>query len=56
MTGGALSILSNRLGHVFDLRGPALTVDTACSSAMVALHEACEACGTGASRPPSWPA
>jgi acyl transferase domain-containing protein/NADPH:quinone reductase-like Zn-dependent oxidoreductase/acyl carrier protein len=43
MTGGALSILSNRLGHVFDLRGPALTVDTACSSAMVALHEACEA-------------
>lgn len=43
MTGGALSILSNRLGNVFDLRGPALTVDTACSSAMVALHEACEA-------------
>jgi len=43
MTGGALSILSNRIGNVFDLRGPAMTVDTACSSAMVALHEACEA-------------
>lgn len=43
MTGGALSILSNRIGNVFDLHGPAMTVDTACSSAMVALHEACEA-------------
>jgi acyl transferase domain-containing protein len=43
MTGGALSILSNRIGNVFDLRGPAMTLDTACSSAMVALHAACEA-------------
>ncbi|WP_242530897.1 type I polyketide synthase [Roseococcus thiosulfatophilus] len=43
MAGSALSILSNRIGNVFDLRGPAMTVDTACSSALVALHEACEA-------------
>ena len=47
MTGGALSIAANRLGHVFDLRGPAMSVDTACSSAMVALHEACEALRAG---------
>ena len=43
MTGSALSILANRIGHVFNLRGPAQTVDTACSSALVALHWACEA-------------
>ena len=38
MTGGALSILANRIGNVFDLRGPAQTIDTACSSSLVALH------------------
>ena len=41
MTGGALSILANRIGNVFDLHGPAQTVDTACSSSLVALHWAC---------------
>ncbi|HTV89806.1 MAG TPA: beta-ketoacyl synthase N-terminal-like domain-containing protein, partial [Stellaceae bacterium] len=43
MTGGTLSILANRISHVFDLRGPSLAVDTACSSSLVALHDACEA-------------
>jgi acyl transferase domain-containing protein/NADPH:quinone reductase-like Zn-dependent oxidoreductase/NAD(P)-dependent dehydrogenase (short-subunit alcohol dehydrogenase family) len=47
MTGSALSILANRLGNVFDLRGPAQTIDTACSSALVALHWACEALRAG---------
>ncbi|TDH60554.1 polyketide synthase, partial [Dankookia rubra] len=47
MTGGALSILANRIGNVFDLRGPAQTVDTACSSSLVALHYACEALRAG---------
>jgi acyl transferase domain-containing protein/NADPH:quinone reductase-like Zn-dependent oxidoreductase/acyl carrier protein len=47
MTGGALSILANRVGNAFDLRGPAQVVDTACSSSLVALHWAAEALRAG---------
>ncbi len=49
MTGGALSIASNRLSYVFDLRGPSMTIDTACSSAMVGLHQAAQAVLSGRS-------
>jgi phthiocerol/phenolphthiocerol synthesis type-I polyketide synthase C len=47
VSGSTLSILANRISHVFDLRGPSLVVDTACSSSLVALHEACEALRAG---------
>ncbi|MBO1073055.1 type I polyketide synthase [Roseomonas marmotae] len=47
MTGNTLSILSNRLTNVFDLRGAGQTVDTACSSSLVALHLAVQAMRAG---------
>jgi phthiocerol/phenolphthiocerol synthesis type-I polyketide synthase B len=41
-TGGALSIIANRLSYFLDLHGPSVAVDTACSSSLVALHLACQ--------------
>jgi phthiocerol/phenolphthiocerol synthesis type-I polyketide synthase C len=43
MTGNTLSLLANRISHVFDLRGPSFVVDTACSSSLVALDLARQA-------------
>ena len=46
-TGGALSIIANRVSYFLDLRGPSVTVDTACSSSLVAVHLACQSLRTG---------
>jgi len=46
-TGNTLSIASNRVSYLFDLRGPSMSVDTACSSSIVALHQAVQALQSG---------
>ncbi|MFM9033441.1 MAG: beta-ketoacyl synthase N-terminal-like domain-containing protein, partial [Mycobacterium sp.] len=48
-TGGALSIIANRVSYFYDLRGPSVTVDTACSSSLVAVHMACQSLRSGES-------
>ncbi|KAL9053327.1 MAG: hypothetical protein Q9162_004827 [Coniocarpon cinnabarinum] len=46
-TGMGPTPLSNRLNHVFNLKGPSFTIDTACSSSLYALHLACNALANG---------
>ncbi|QDL91552.1 SDR family NAD(P)-dependent oxidoreductase [Paroceanicella profunda] len=47
MTGNTLSIVSNRISYLLNLRGPSFTVDTACSSSFYALHQACQSLAKG---------
>jgi acyl transferase domain-containing protein len=49
MTGTGEAILSNRISHFLDLKGPSMTIDTGCSGSLVALHQACQGIKTGES-------
>ncbi|KAI4268067.1 MAG: hypothetical protein LQ337_008059 [Flavoplaca oasis] len=42
-TGVDPGIISNRVNHVFNLKGPSITCNTACSSSVYAIHNACNA-------------
>ncbi|PQE24865.1 polyketide synthase protein [Rutstroemia sp. NJR-2017a BVV2] len=42
-TGVDPGIISNRVGNVFNLKGPSFTINTACSSSVYAIHNACNA-------------
>jgi acyl transferase domain-containing protein len=43
------SLLSARLSHFFDFRGPSVVVDTACSASLVAVHQAVQSLRAGES-------
>ncbi len=46
-TGGARSMVANRLSYFFNFQGPSISVDTACSSSLVAIHLACQSLNQG---------
>ncbi len=46
-TGGAISIVPNRISHLLNLSGPSVAFDTACSSSLVALHYGCHSLWNG---------
>lgn len=47
ITGGLLTLLSNRISYFYNLKGPSMTIDTACSSSSYALHHACNSIKSG---------
>ncbi|KAL8787707.1 MAG: hypothetical protein Q9195_007663 [Heterodermia aff. obscurata] len=49
MTGNGSTMMSNRISHFFDLRGPSMTIDTGCSTGLTALHQACQSLRAGES-------
>lgn len=48
-TGNSQALISNRVSHYFNLRGPSESIDTACSSSLVAIHRAVRSIQAGES-------
>src|SRR5258706_8764237 len=46
-SGSTLSIASNRISYMLDLKGPSMSIDTACSSSAVAVWLACQSLWAG---------
>ncbi|GAW18084.1 hypothetical protein ANO14919_075550 [Xylariales sp. No.14919] len=49
-TGSEMTMISNRISHFFDLRGPSVSIDTGCSTALVGLHLGCQSIRSGESK------
>jgi len=47
LTGNGMAMISNRVSHFFDLKGPSIAVDTGCSTTLTLLHLACQSLRTG---------
>ncbi|PTB52928.1 hypothetical protein M431DRAFT_18390 [Trichoderma harzianum CBS 226.95] len=47
--GTGTAMLSNRISHFFDLRGPSISVDTGDSAYIVAFHQGCQSIRSGES-------
>ncbi|KAF4630892.1 hypothetical protein G7Y89_g7242 [Cudoniella acicularis] len=45
--GAGRAILSNRISHFLNIKGPSMTIDTACSGALVSVDLACRYLNTG---------
>lgn len=41
------AILSNRISHFLNIKGPSMTIDTACSGSLVGVDLACRYLSTG---------
>ncbi|QGH56385.1 SDR family NAD(P)-dependent oxidoreductase [Bacillus velezensis] len=48
-TGNSQALISNRVSHYFNFRGPSESIDTACSSSLVAIHRAVRSIQNGES-------
>ena len=42
LSGNGAAMMSARIAHFFDLRGPCMTLDTGCSTGLTVLHLACQ--------------
>ncbi|KAH8688630.1 putative polyketide synthase [Talaromyces proteolyticus] len=47
ITGIGRAILSNRISHYFNLKGPSMSIDTGCSGSLVAVDAACRYISSG---------